>query len=245
MNSRTAPPAAPANSIRTLTSTKLRVLLVDDHPILVEGLTVSINSQADMMVCGTAPSARAALQAVASLKPQLVVVDISLEDSHGIELAKDLAAYHTGLPVLMLSSHDETLYAERALRAGARGYVMKREPMQKLLEAIRKVAKGGLSFSEAITARVMNRFSSARSEKRVLPLDRLSDRELQILELTGQGRRTREIADVLHISMKTVQAHREHIKEKLEVEDGLTLTRIAINWVESKDQAHMTAPAAA
>jgi DNA-binding NarL/FixJ family response regulator len=233
MPDRSNPPAHRSSFGRTAPAPKVRVLLVDDHPILVEGLTASINNQPDLMVCGSAPSAREALKAVENLKPSLAVVDISLLDSHGIDLANDLAARHPELPVLVLSSHDETLYAERALRAGAKGYVMKRQPMDKLLEAIRKVAQGGLCFSEAITARVLNRFSSSRSGQPTLPMDRLSDRELEILELTGHGRKTREIAEALHVSMKTVQAHREHIKEKLELSDGLTLTRFAVNWVES------------
>jgi DNA-binding NarL/FixJ family response regulator len=232
MTNRTSTPK-PTPPLRATPSTKLRVLLVDDHPILVEGLTASINSQPDLAVCGSAASAREALQAVASLKPNLAIVDISLEDSHGIDLAKDLAVRHPSLPVLVLSTHDETLYAERALRAGAKGYIMKREPMRKLLEAIRQVAQGGLYFSQATTARIMNRFSASRAGEPTLPMDRLSDRELEILELTGQGRKTREIAGTMHISIKTVQAHREHIKQKLELSDGLSLTRFAVNWVES------------
>lgn len=233
------PPAPPhpasTPSIFTTGAHQLRILLVDDHPILLEGLTASINSQADMTVCGSAASARAALQLLPSLKPNLLIVDISLEDSHGLELVKDLAAQHPEFPVLILSTHDETLYAERALRAGARGYVMKREPMHKLLAAIRKVASGGLFFSESTTARLLNRFATSPSEQQKLPVDRLSDRELEILELTGQGKRTRQIADALHISIKTVQAHREHIKVKLEMEDGVALARFAINWVESRE----------
>jgi DNA-binding NarL/FixJ family response regulator len=176
------------------------------------------------------------MQAVEKLKPGLAIVDISLEGSHGIDLTKDLTLRHPDLPVLVLSTHDESLYAERALRAGAKGYIMKREPMHKLLEAIRQVAQGGLYFSPATTARIMNRFSSSRAGESKLPMDRLSDRELEILELVGQGRNTREIAGGLHISIKTVQAHREHIKEKLELSDSLSLTRFAVNWVESGDR---------
>jgi DNA-binding NarL/FixJ family response regulator len=228
-SSKPAPPA-PAPPIRTQ---KLRVLLVDDHPILVEGLSASINNQPDMLVCGSAPNARTAMEAVEKLRPNLVLVDISLEGSHGIELVKNLAARHPGLPMLVLSTHDETLYAERALRAGARGYVMKREPVQKLLEGIRKVRQGDLFFSEAVTARMLDRFAAPRSGRSPLPLDRLSDRELEILELLGQGRKSRQIADTLHISMKTVQAHCEHLKEKLALEDITALNRFAVQWVET------------
>lgn len=233
MTKRPSPPKPTNPPIAKTAFSKVRILLVDDHPILVEGLTTSINNQADLTVCGSAPSAREALQAVKNLNPDLAIVDISLEDSHGIDLMKDLALRHPDLPVLVLSTHDESLYAERALRAGAKGYIMKREPMQKLLDAIRQVAKGELYFSPATTARIMGRFSSSRTGAPSLPMDRLSDRELEILELVGQGRKTREVAEALHISIKTVQAHREHIKEKLELEDGLSLTRFAVNWVES------------
>lgn len=231
-SSRKTPPL-PTPPVPPSRTGRVRILVVDDHPILVEGLTASINSQHDLEVCGSAASAREALRAVAELKPGLVVADISLHDSHGIDLTKDLVAQHPGLPVLVLSTHDEALYAERVLRAGAKGYVMKREPMTKLLEAIRKVAQGGLYFSEAITARMLNRFSGSRDRQQALPVDCLSDRELVILEFIGRGRRTREIAQDLHISIKTVQAHREHIKEKLQLRDALSLTRFAVNWVES------------
>jgi DNA-binding NarL/FixJ family response regulator len=213
---------------------KARVLLVDDHPIVREGLARVIDQEADLMVCGTAVNGREALQAVASAKPDIAVIDVSLEGSHGIDLVKELKGRHPELSVVMLSMHDETLYAERALRAGAKGYVMKREPPQKLLQAVRKVLQGGLFFSEAVTARMLQRVSRNPSREVRLPIERLSDRELEVLELIGRGRTTRQIANELHVSMKTIQAHREHLKEKLDLPDATSLVRFAVHWVESE-----------
>jgi DNA-binding NarL/FixJ family response regulator len=219
-----------------LAARKTRVLLVDDHPLFLQGVTAVLTPQLDLTVCGQASNARDALRAVATLKPDLVLADVSLDGSHGIDLLKDLTAYHPGLRVIMLSMHDETLYAESAFRAGARGYVMKRLPSEHLLEAIRKVLRGGLAFSEVVTARMLNA-ASGRSDEPRLPTDRLSDRERQILEMIGQGMATRKIAETLHISIKTVQAHRENMKVKLELEDGLGLARFAVHWVESEQRA--------
>ncbi len=216
---------------------KARVLLVDDHPIVREGLSRVIDRELDLMVCGTATNSREALSAVAETKPDLAVVDVSLDGSHGIDLVRDLKSRHPGLHVIMLSMHDETLYAERALRAGAKGYVMKREPPQQLLQAMRKVLNGGLCFSEAITSTMLERVSRGQLRQAPLPMDRLSNRELEILERSGQGRTTRQIADELHVSMKTVQAHREHLKEKLQLADATSLTRYAVHWVESEGKA--------
>ena len=213
---------------------RARVLLVDDHPIVREGLARVIDQEADLVVCGTAVNSHEALQAVATSKPDIAVIDVSLDGSHGIDLVKDLKVRHPGLAVVMLSMHDETLYAERALRAGAKGYVMKREPPQRLLQAVRKVLKGGLFFSEEVTARMLERVSRSQSKDVPLPMERLSDRELEVLELIGNGHTTRQIADELHVSMKTVQAHREHLKEKLELSDATTLARFAVHWVESE-----------
>jgi DNA-binding NarL/FixJ family response regulator len=214
-----------------------RVLLVDDHPIVREGLARVIDQEADLVVCGTAVNSREALTAVEQSKPDIAVVDVSLDGSHGIDLVKDLKVRHPDLAVVMLSMHDETLYAERALRAGAKGYVMKREPPQRLLQALRKVLQGGLCFSEDVTARMLERVSRAQSKEVPLPLERLSDRELEVLELIGNGHTTRQIADELHVSMKTVQAHREHLKEKLELPDATSLARYAVHWVESEGRS--------
>ena len=213
------------------------MLLVDDHPIVREGLGRVIDQEADLVVCATAENSHEALRAVATAKPDIAVVDVSLDGSHGIDLVKELKLRHPDLAVLMLSMHDETLYAERALRAGAKGYVMKREPPQKLVQAMRKVLRGGLYFSEAVTARMLERVSGVRSKEVPLPMERLSDRELTVLELIGQGHTTRQIGSELHVSMKTVQAHREHLKEKLELPDATSLARFAVRWVESEGKS--------
>ncbi len=212
---------------------KARLLLVDDHPIFLQGVTAVLEPQPDLSVCGHATNTRDALRSVESLKPDLMLLDVSLDGSHGIDLLKDLKVYHPDLPVIVLSMHDETLYAESALRAGAKGYVMKRQPSQHLLEAIRKVLRGGMAFSEEITARMLNGASGRADGRNPLPTDRLSDRERQILELIGQGLSTRKISEALHISIKTVQAHRENLKVKLEMLDGLALNRFAVHWVET------------
>ena len=222
---------------------KSRVLLVDDHPIVREGLARVIDGEADLAVCGTAVNARQALAAVEATAPDIAIVDVSLDGSHGIELVRELKARHPGLNVLMLSMHDESLYAERALRAGAKGYLMKREPPQKLLQAIRGVAAGGLCFSDAVTASVLEHVAGTRRGAALLPMDKLSDRELQILELIGLGRTTRQIAEELHVSVKTVQAHREHLKEKLQLDGATALARFAVNWVESERPGTVGAPA--
>jgi DNA-binding NarL/FixJ family response regulator len=209
------------------------VLLVDDHPIFREGLTTVIEREADLTVCGHAVNAHEALALVETLRPDLAVVDVSLNGSHGLDLLKDLRLRHPQLPVVMLSMHDELLYAESALRAGARGYVMKREPTQVLVQAVRKALRGELAFSEAVTTRMLAGLAGRRRGRTSLPLDRLSDRERQILELIGQGLATRAIAQQLHLSIKTVQTYRDHLKEKLELKDGPSLVRFAVHWVES------------
>lgn len=216
---------------------KTRVLLVDDHPIFRQGLAALLKPEPDLTVCGHAVNAREALVAVATTKPDLALVDLSLAESDGIDLLKDLKAYHPRLPVIMLSMHDEMLYAESALRAGARGYVMKREPPQVLLQAIRKVLRGGMAFSDEATARMLHGVSRSPRGRAELPSDQLSDRQRQILEMIGQGMATRTIAEKLHISIKTVQSHRENLKVKLNLADGLSLTRFAVQWFESEEGA--------
>ncbi len=212
---------------------RAQVLLVDDHPIVREGLTRVIDQEPDLAVSGTAVNARQAIDAIAASRPDIAVVDVSLAGSHGIDLVKELRVRHPEVPVMMLSMHDESLYAERALRAGAKGYIMKREPPQRLLHAIRKVLAGGMYFSEAVTDRLLQSASSNQRGDAQLPMERLSDRELEVLELIGLGRTTRSIAEQLHLSAKTVQAHRAHLKEKLNLTDAASLVRFAIHWVES------------
>ncbi len=210
------------------------VLIVDDHPFMREGLTKLINSEPGLCVCGEAESAEKAISAVEKLRPDIVVTDITLPGKSGIELIKDLASLRPGLPVLVLSMHDEAIYAERCLRAGARGYLMKSEGSDKLLKAIRHVFEGGTYTSEKTTARIVEAFSGRRDLQTQTPLSKLTDREFELFQLIGQGLCTREIAERLHISAKTVETHRLHIKTKLKIASAVELTAFAGRWVESE-----------
>lgn len=221
---------SPAKEIRR------RVLLIDDHPIFRDGITQLINNQPDMQVCGYVSSAPQALSAVDALKPDMLVVDISIQGTNGIELIKTIRAQHPTLRALMLSSHDENLYAERALRAGARGYIMKAESSEKVIEAIRRVLSGDLYLSEAIGGRLLDTFLNGRpSQAGTSAVEQLSDRELEIFRALGEGRSTREIAQTLFLSVKTVETHRSHIKEKLNVQSAPELIRTAVEWVNTQD----------
>jgi DNA-binding NarL/FixJ family response regulator len=211
-------------------SRRAQVLLVEDHPLVREGLTRVIDQEPDLAVSGTAVNAQQAIDAIAASRPDIAVVDV-------IDLVKELRVRYPDMPVIMLSLHDDVFYAERALRAGAKGCVMKREPPRQLVHAIRKVLAGGLCFSEAVTDRLLRRATSHRNREFQLPMERLSDRELEVLEFIGQGRTVRSIAEQLHLSVKTVQAHRAHLKEKLSLDDTTTLLRFAIHWVESERDA--------
>ena len=209
---------------------KIRVLLVDDHPMVRQGLARLINDEADLCVCGEADGAAAALELVESLKPDLAVIDISMGGSDGIELLKELRARAPSLATLVLSMHDESLYAERVLRAGARGYVTKQEAPEKVMTAIRCVLAGNLYVSEKISARLLKTASGSRGISGQTPLDRLSDRELQVFRLIGGGMSVREIAGKLVLSVKTVETHREHIKEKLNLKSSNELLRYAVQY---------------
>jgi len=215
--------------------TRKRILVVDDHPILREGLTQLINIQPDLMVCGEAENASQALSALSTSKPDLVLVDISIPGRSGFELVKDIQAMHPEIPVLGLSMHDELLYAERLLRAGARGYIMKRERPEKLVEAIRHVLGGNTYVSEKMAARILDAFSGHREPKGDVPLERLTDREFEIFHLIGLGKSSQEIARDLHLSVKTVDTHRTNLKEKLKLKSTLQLTRYAVCWVEGRN----------
>ena len=212
-----------------------RILVVDDHPILREGLLQSINRESDLMVCGEAENAHQALGAISKLKPDLVLVDIGLPGKSGFELVKDIRTVHPDVPVLVLSMHDESLYAERVLRAGARGYIMKHERPGKLIEAIRTVLSGKAYVSEKMASRILDVFSGRRPKGSSVPLERLTDREFEILELIGRGKSSREVAKALHLSVKTVDTHRTHLKGKLKLKSALKLTHYAVCWVGSQN----------
>lgn len=211
-----------------------KVLLVDDHPMLRSGLAQVINQQADLTVCAEAGEAGEAMQKVESTRPDLAVVDISLEGKSGLELIKDLQAVHPQLPVLVMSMHDETLYAERALRAGARGYVMKKSGGEAVLQAIRQVAAGRIYVSEKMSMQILDTFAGTRSGESKSPIKNLTDREFEVFELIGEGCATREIAKRLHISPKTVDVYRQNLKEKLKIPNGTSLIQQAVRWVETQ-----------
>lgn len=198
-----------------------------------EGLRTLISREPDLTVCGEAETAAEALKATAELDPDLVLVDIGLPGRNGLELIKDLRAFHPALPILVLSMHDELLWAERVLRAGARGYVMKREAGPVMVQAIRQVLANQLCVSEKISARILESFAGHRVESS--PLGLLSDREFEVFELIGRGKSTAEIAGDLHLSTKTVEAHRAKIKEKLELKTMPELISFAARWVETQD----------
>ncbi len=213
-------------------SNKAKVLLVDDHPIVRQGLAELIGQEADLSVCCEAQDASEALQAIAASKPDIALVDVSLQGTGGIELIKMIKASYPHVPVLVLSMHDETLYAERALRAGARGYVMKEEATERLLMAVRKVLSGQIYLSERMAGRLLSKFVDGAPEGGRSPMERLSDRELEIFEFIGHGLSTRRIAEKLHLSVKTIESHREHIKEKLKLTGSQELMRHAMQWVQ-------------
>jgi len=214
-------------------SGKQKVLLVDDHPVVREGLAERINRERDLVVCGEAQNAREALRAVASLQPDIVILDLSLPKGHGLELVKDLRTLHPDLRVVVFSMHDESVFAERALRAGAHGYVMKQEPPERLLVAIRTVLRGDYFISERASSTCLQAFFSRSTKAVTHSVARLSDRELEIFQLIGQGVSTRKIADRLGRSVKTIETHRTRIKEKLAVKSAAELVHRATCWVES------------
>ncbi len=210
------------------------ILIVDDHPVMRYGLKALIDAQSDLNVCGEAGTAAEALDAIGTLKPDLVLVDLALPDKSGLELIKDVNAMHEGVALLVVSMHDESLYAERVLRAGSRGYIMKEEASEKLIEAIRSVLDGRIFVSPKMSARIVEMFSGQGSTASLSPLERLTDRELEVFRLIGEGRGSREIAQMIHVSVRTVDAHRAHIKEKMGYKDGPTLVAQAVRWVETE-----------
>jgi DNA-binding NarL/FixJ family response regulator len=213
---------------------KRKVFIVDDHPILRQGITQLINQERDLMVGWESETAREALAALAKAKPDIMVVDISLKNSDGIELIKNIRATYPALPVLVLSMHEESLYAERALRAGAGGYIMKQEATGKVLTAIRSVLKGELYISEKIKEKLVRHQVGGQGGKARSPVEQLSDRELEVFGLLGRGRGTSQIAEQLHLSTKTVETYRANIMEKLDLHGATELVQRAFHWVHSE-----------
>jgi len=210
------------------------ILLVDDHPIMRRGLAQLIQMEPGLCVCGQAGSCAEGIAALEKLKPDLAIVDLTLPDRHGLELVKDIQAMFPGTQTIVLSMHDENLYAERALRAGARGYIMKETAAESLVTAIKRVLGGGIYVSDAMSSIMLEQVSGQRGKSRSTGVDQLSDRELEVLELIGSGKASKHIAETLGISARTVEAHRAHIKEKLSLTDGAALVRYAVQWAEGR-----------
>ena len=212
-----------------------RVLLVDDHAVVRYGIAQLINQQSDLMVCGEEEDANNALSAIGRLKPDLVIADISLKDSSGLELMRNIKAQCSGLPVLVVSAHDESMYAEIAFRAGALGYLMKGDALGKVVTAIRRVLSGNIYVSDALTARMLQRQVRGQTDIAQSPVRGLSDRELEVFQLLGTWKKTKEIAHELHLSIKTIEYYREQIKQKLNLKSAVELTQSATTWVQGEN----------
>lgn len=212
-----------------------RILIVDDHPVMRMGLAQLINSKADLEVCGEAGTAKEGLQQIEALSPDLVILDLSLPDGHGLEVLKDVGVLYPDLRVLVLSSNDESIYAERALKAGARGYIMKEAAAAHLVEAIHTIARGQVYVSEQISQLIVETFTGRKKRGNGgSPIEKLTDREFEVFQLIGEGKGSREIANQLGVSVRTIDAHRAHIKEKLGIKDANALVRQAVRWVETQ-----------
>jgi DNA-binding NarL/FixJ family response regulator len=222
---RTAAPAA---------SSRKRILLVDDHPFMRAGLGQLIERQPDMMVGGEAGDPASAIAVLAKTPVDLVITDITMPGRGGLELIKDLQASHPSLPIVVVSMHDEVIYAERALRAGARGYVMKEAGGEALLAALRQVFAGQVYVSPKMSARILDNLTARKPRGSSSPIEKLTDREFEVFQLIGQGKSTRDIAQLLNLSTKTVDVHRSHLKEKLELTDVTALVRHAVRWMEAQ-----------
>jgi DNA-binding NarL/FixJ family response regulator len=213
---------------------KSRVLIVEDHPLFSEGLRQMIDRNAALVVCGQVPDAAAALKAVAELKPDLVLVDISLQGCNGIDLIKSLKAKYEELPILVISMHDESLYAERALRAGAAGYVMKNEPARVVKAAILKVLGGDVFLSAKMSTSVLAKLMRGKTEQHPSPIEQLSDRELEVFQMLGEGKASRQIAEELQLTIPTIHSFRLRIKEKLQLKNSTEMMLHAMQWLREQ-----------
>lgn len=214
---------------------KSRVFVVDDHPIVRQGLTLMINAESDLTVCGEAEEAQTALQAIVESSPDILIVDISLNGPDGLELVKHVRAILPEIPILVLSMHDEATYAERALRARANGYIMKQEATEKVLIAIRRILSGGIYLSDRMANKLLQQHMGGSAAAGQSRITELSDRELEVFRLIGDGHATRQIAEELHLSVKTVETYQAHIKEKLLLRTGRELVQQAIFWKMSQE----------
>jgi DNA-binding NarL/FixJ family response regulator len=229
----TTVPSFPITSPDATTAPK-RLLIVDDHPVFRHGIAQLIAKLKEVTICGEAENAQAALEAMRRLQPEIALIDISMPGTNGIELIKLMLAEQPRLMILTLSMHDESLYALRALRAGAKGYVMKQQATENVLDALRKVAAGGIYVSPQFSERLVFKAIQGSDSDLGSPVDKLSDRELEVLQLFGRGRSTREIADLLHLSIKTIETHRAHIKEKLGFKEADEMVKFAVEWMTAE-----------
>src|SRR5690349_2965949 len=220
---------AKANPVK---DNRTQVLLVDDHAVVRYGIAQLINRQSDMVVCGEEEDAAKAMTAIDKLKPDLVIADISLKDSSGLELMRNIKAQFSKLPMLVVSAHDESVYAEVAFRAGALGYLMKQEALEKIIAAIRRVLSGNIYVSEALAAKMLQQQVRGQTDINESPVKGLSDRELEVFQMIGRWKKTKEIASELHLSVKTIEYYREQIKKKLNLKDAGELTQYATAWVQ-------------
>ena len=218
-----------------------RVLIIDDHPLLRQGIGKLIEAENDFTVCGEADEARKAVAALAECKPDVVVLDVSLKGASGIEALKNLKTHSPTTKVLIFSMHDEKVYAPRALRAGASGYLMKQESPEKVLTALRKIVRGETYLSDEMANRMLSQLAAGRTGI-ASPMETLSDRELEVFTLMGQGNSTREISEKLGLSIKTIESHRAHIKEKLNIQTATELLRSAVDWVRNESAAGAEQP---
>lgn len=214
---------------------KSRIFVVDDHPIVRQGLALMINAENDLIVCGEAEEAQTALQAIVECKPDILIIDISLNGPDGLELVKHVRTLFPDLPILILSMHDEATYAERALRAKANGYIMKQEATDKVLVAVRRILNGEIYLSERMANKILQQYMAGTGEAGQSRITELSDRELEVFRLIGDGHSTRRIAEELHLSIKTVETYQAHIKEKLLLRTGRELVQQAIFWKMSQE----------
>lgn len=221
----------PRRSKAKIVTEAAKILIVDDHPLVRAGLRELVSSQPDMVVCGEAATAAEALKLVDQEQPDLVVIDLKLKQSSGIELIKQIKARYRGVKMLVSSMHEEALFAERALHAGASGYINKEEAGEKVVEAIRQILEGKVYLSNRMTEHMLYQFAGRTTEPAENSLDKLSNRELEVFELVGQGLGTRQIADLLHLSVKTIETYRESVKRKLNLNTSSELIRRAVQWV--------------
>ena len=209
---------------------KAKIYLIDDHPVMVRGVRQLIDAESNMQVAGASPDWTVALKEIADIKPEVVVLDVTLANANGIEVLKNLRVHFPELKVLMLSMHDENLFAMRSMKAGAHGYIMKMSATEEVVSAINQVMKGEIYLSKTMAKKTMAHMVGRKGEAAASPLERLSDREIEVFQMVGEGMTTRNIAEKLFLSVKTIETHKSHIKEKLNLENANELTQQAILW---------------